>query len=226
MLSAAATTHLVQESGEGAVVFDEERWRLDFTAFMQWSHDLFPWSHDLRPVVAQLGRVVQRTETVDEQPVKIRFDGLWRGGGGYQVAAILEAIGFQNCALSLRTARAMDVEGQLVVVGKGLEGEKSSRRKDAAASQNHNMATKSKVAEGLRKRVQPKVGTTWFLDKRAQQKVGGPKAAMGQGQGQVNLKSPTEAGVGQSQGQGHLRRSVRKADVGQNQTAEPKPNKL
>ncbi|KAJ1382448.1 dna repair helicase [Sesbania bispinosa] len=42
---------------------------------------------------------------------------------------------------------------------------------DAALSGMHNMATRSKVVEEVKGRVQPRVGTTWCLDKRVQQKL-------------------------------------------------------
>ncbi|KAJ1441296.1 hypothetical protein SESBI_01435 [Sesbania bispinosa] len=118
------------------------------------------------------------------------------------------ASGSQRKGLRVKSpARRVESSGVSSIndsVGKQIEG------KDAAASQNHNMATKSKVAEVVKEKSPAQ-------SRHNMGKVNlksSTEAVVGQGQGQVNLKSPTEAGVGQSQGQGHLRRSVRKADVG------------
>ncbi|KAJ1405062.1 SLC13 family permease [Sesbania bispinosa] len=91
------------------------------------------------------------------------------------------------------------------------------------------MATKSKVAEVVKEKSPAQSRHNMVLRQKSPTKGG-----VGQGEAQVHLKSPTKASVVQSErqvnlnssteaavGQSHLKMSVRKADVGQNQTAEP-----
>ncbi|KAJ1398591.1 hypothetical protein SESBI_30914 [Sesbania bispinosa] len=91
----------------------------------------------------------------------------------------------------------------------------STKGKDAAASQKHNMATKSKVAEVVKEKNPAQSRHNMVLRQKSPTKRWCGQSHS-QGEAQVHLKSPSKGGVVQSEGEVNLNGTT-EAAVGQNQ---------